>query len=364
MKNVYSFLIGLLFGICTLTATAQYCTPPGFISGPYTGITSVIFGGINNSTSGSDGYTDYTGSQTGSITAGTNQVITISMEDVITGTIFTDSLEVRVWFDWNQDFDFNDPGEEMISTQVDASSGIAIVSVSLAIPFSAMAGTTRMRIYEDMLEVDGHVAPSPCGYSSGSGQHGECEDYRIDVTASSAPPVPLFSSLNVGSGVMEFTDMSLNSPTSWSWDFNDPASGTSNTSSLQNPTHTFTTVGVPYQVTLMASSVNGNATTSNTVTPTTAAGVNSPEEVVNDFQIAPNPGMNGEAVTIYMKGDLGASVLWVYDVTGRLVLTCSWPNNSKSMLINTRDLKPGVFFVALEDTGGTLITKKLVIADR
>jgi len=364
MKYIYFFLIGIVFSMVTHTATAQYCTPPNFLTGPYTGITNVIFGGISNSTSGSDGYTDYSSTQIGAITAGTNKIITITMEDVVTGTGFTDSLEVRVWIDWNQDFDFTDPGEEMVNTQVNAASGTAIVSITLAIPFSATPGTTRMRVYEDMLEADGHSAPAPCGYSSGIGQHGECEDYGITVTASSAPPVAQFNALNLGAGVVEFTDISLNSPTTWSWNFDDPTSG-SNTSTLKNPTHTFATVGVSYNVCLNVSNINGNANTCNNILVTAAAGINTPQDNgVIDFQIIPNPITSGEDVQIHFRKELEVSELSVYDIAGRLVFRSSIDRGCDLLTVDTESFKPGVFFVTLEDEEGTVTTKRLVIANR
>jgi PKD repeat protein len=56
-----------------------------------------------------------------------------------------------------------------------------------------------------------------------------------------------------------FTDLSSNDGlpiTSWHWDFNDPYSQVPDTSFLQNPSHTFDSVGV-YQVTLTISNSNG-----------------------------------------------------------------------------------------------------------
>ncbi|MBK7029746.1 MAG: PKD domain-containing protein [Bacteroidales bacterium] len=50
-------------------------------------------------------------------------------------------------------------------------------------------------------------------------------------------------------GTVNFTDNSLGGPISWSWNFGDPASGANNTSSLQNPSHTYATAG-SYTVTL------------------------------------------------------------------------------------------------------------------
>lgn len=43
--------------------------------------------------------------------------------------------------------------------------------------------------------------------------------------------------------VIKFVDLSLGSPTQWFWEFGDPASGALNTSTTQNPLHSFTTIG-------------------------------------------------------------------------------------------------------------------------
>jgi gliding motility-associated-like protein len=56
-----------------------------------------------------------------------------------------------------------------------------------------------------------------------------------------------------------FTDLSLanvGTLTNWAWNFNDPASGAANTSSLQNPIHTFASSGT-YNVTLTVTNAKG-----------------------------------------------------------------------------------------------------------
>ncbi len=61
--------------------------------------------------------------------------------------------------------------------------------------------------------------------------------------------------------LVQFTDTTSPTPTSWSWNFGDPASGDANTSTVQNPTHVYTAAGV-YPVAL---TVSGGGTITNPV---------------------------------------------------------------------------------------------------
>ena len=79
---------------------------------------------------------------------------------------------------------------------------------------------------------------------------------RVDVAnAIQSLPVALFSagpSLTGTPGLtVDFTDLSPNSPTAWSWDFGDGA-----TSTAQNPSHTYNAPGI-YDVTLEVTEPNG-----------------------------------------------------------------------------------------------------------
>ena len=56
---------------------------------------------------------------------------------------------------------------------------------------------------------------------------------------------------------VQFTDLSTNTPTSWAWNFGDPGSGGLNTSTSQNPAHTYANVGL-YTVTLTATNGTGS----------------------------------------------------------------------------------------------------------
>ncbi|MCB2230977.1 PKD domain-containing protein [bacterium] len=77
----------------------------------------------------------------------------------------------------------------------------------------------------------------------------------ISVVSLDVPPVADFSA-DPTSGVaplaVQFTDLSTNNPTGWSWNFGDGG-----TSTLQNPSHTYTTAGT-YTVSLTASNAFGS----------------------------------------------------------------------------------------------------------
>ncbi len=75
-----------------------------------------------------------------------------------------------------------------------------------------------------------------------------------------AAPIPLFEYAHqINPEVTNFTDFSLNNPTSWSWDFGD-----GNTSTEQNPQHTFAS-NVPQTVCLTATNDSGSNTICRTI---------------------------------------------------------------------------------------------------
>lgn len=198
MKN-FNFFITVFFvffsAFCNIVNAQTYCVPPRFLTGPYTGITNVKVGSINNTSNSIDGYANFTtsvGACTMSRGSTVNFTVSCYYDPGMVGG-FTGNLNLRVWIDWNGDFDFNDAGEEALSKVVNCSGSTAskpntVATYTFTVPAGAVLGNTRMRVYEDMMPEDGHAVPTPCGYSSGLGQHGEAEDYKVIVsnTASTA----------------------------------------------------------------------------------------------------------------------------------------------------------------------------------
>lgn len=83
----------------------------------------------------------------------------------------------------------------------------------------------------------------------------------IPVTANAAPTASFSttSSSVCSATALQLTDQSTNSPTSWSWSSNPSSGVTFNTSSIKNPTATFSNAGT-YTITLVASNSSGSST--------------------------------------------------------------------------------------------------------
>jgi PKD repeat protein len=84
------------------------------------------------------------------------------------------------------------------------------------------------------------------------------------ITVYPPPPVAGFFGTPVSGApglVVSFTDTSTGSPTDWNWTFGDI--GAANTSTSQNPSHTYSTAGT-YSVTLTAANAGGNNTLTRT----------------------------------------------------------------------------------------------------
>jgi len=144
-------------------AGAVYCEASG---GCDEYIENITVGAINN-TSGCEGYGDFTDLST-EVEAGGSYPISFT----VGGGYSSD--EGAVWVDWNQDLDFDDPGEQVV---LDPATGYGPYVGDMIVPEDALAGETRMRC-----RLTWNATPAPCGATS----YGEAEDYTI-IVGESAP---------------------------------------------------------------------------------------------------------------------------------------------------------------------------------
>lgn len=183
MKN-YALLLTFLLSLSSINLSAQtYCTPPPFVSGPYTGITNVTLNNLNNNSPDNDGVSDFTSLSAAQLQKGQTYNMTVTTSHNLLG-VFSGNLNTVAWIDWNKDGDFLD-SDEKVYNAYDKFKGTYIESFT--VPSTALTGITRMRVYNDMPAYEGHEEPHPCGYSvypsNGLGQHGEVEDYSVNVSS-------------------------------------------------------------------------------------------------------------------------------------------------------------------------------------
>ncbi|WP_162089131.1 reprolysin-like metallopeptidase [Chryseobacterium aquaeductus] len=131
-------------------------------------IGNVKFGTINNTSTGTAGYENFTSIST-NVTRGTAN--TISITPVWTSTKYNEAY--AVYIDYNKDGDFTDSGERVWTK---TGSQTTPVTGSITIPSTATLGSTRMRV---MMQYNS-VPSSSCG----SYTYGQVEDYTLNIVSS------------------------------------------------------------------------------------------------------------------------------------------------------------------------------------
>lgn len=247
MKYTYLLLLALSFGFTvSFQSKAQCpivnsCTP-----GNATNSSAVIFGGgiyqvkigstfVNNSGGAADGYKDYC--SLGAVNVSMGAPFNIYVK---TGNNIAENL--KVFIDVNNDQTFSVTNEQFfLSTNAKIHSG------SIAIPSGITGQQLKLRITSDL--INSANLPGPCS----TPEYSQVEDYAIILQENVNPPVAQFkvSDTLTCSGLVTFTDQSINNPTSWTWSFGD-----GEFSSSQSPVHQYLTPGL-FSVKLKVASANG-----------------------------------------------------------------------------------------------------------
>jgi hypothetical protein len=172
-----TIIFSILFFIPAYTFSQTYNAVSGN-NGTSIYINSVVFNTINNSSGGGDddgdgdaGYDFF--SNTTTVTKGNTYTLTI---DVVKQS--KPEIYIKAWFDWNDDGDFTDAGEEYVLL---TNSNQTSVSQSITIPATASSGNIRLRI--------SYADGNPVTHS-GNYNNGETEDYEITVISPAPQPEP------------------------------------------------------------------------------------------------------------------------------------------------------------------------------
>lgn len=160
-------------------------------------------------------------------------------------------------------------------------------------------------------------------------------DWNLNINK----PTANFSE-SISGNTATFTNLSTSiaNTLNYSWNFGD-----GNTSSIANPSHTYTTSGT-YTITLIAS----NCIFSHTITKTIQIGALSiNENAVGTFEFYPNPTTN--QITLKVDNQLLGSVYTIYDTVGKSVL--NGKISSELNVIDLGNLSNGVYIIEVASEG-------------
>ncbi len=164
-----------------------------------------------NSVGPCETYTDYTALPAADLMLGNSYTVEVTL-----GTCNNNrDKSANVYIDFNQDNDFNDPGEDLGNTGL--TNGTATLSINFTIGMCPQPslGLTRMRI----VAVQGTGAISPCGTYT----RGETEDYsvRIITPAASGAFYLVGNAVSTGASCVQLTS-AVNSQLGMAWDIGAP----------------------------------------------------------------------------------------------------------------------------------------------
>ncbi|MBX2892238.1 MAG: S8 family serine peptidase [Saprospiraceae bacterium] len=222
--------------VTTLGASDPYCYSYGISWNHW--IAGVATSNLNNTSGVNYGYGNYTNLTVNAQKGNTYNITLTPNNNATPQTVYW-----RVWVDFNKDNDFNDSGEQVFQSTGSSNNP---VTGTITIPAAANVGTTRMRV---SMSLDNYS--TPCQVNDLR----EVEDYTIQISDGVQAPVANFSASSTCGQfplVVNFSDLSTNSPTAWSWNF-----GNGQTSTQQNPSATFNQPGI-YTVALSASNAGGS----------------------------------------------------------------------------------------------------------
>lgn len=253
--------------------TSNYCCSYG--------ITNVTFNTINwNSNDAIDGYSDFTCADSSLLVAGNPYPISVSVNPNSTSGF---DERVTVWIDYDNNGIFNNTNEKVYS---DTGLPYVVHSGIVYTPASATLNTRlRMRVISDE---SANIITDACYVP----MRGQVEDYMLYFIANTLPPIANFTSnftIIPAGNTVNFNDLSINAPTSWSWTFTGGFPGNSTT---QNPANILYTTAGTYPVKLVATNGFG----SDSLTQVTYI------TVVNAANICQSTTMSSNSGLIYDSG--------------------------------------------------------------
>ncbi len=206
----------------------------------------------------------------------------------------------------------------------------------------------------------------PVSLTSSNGFGSDLETKSNYITVSGTAPSANFSGtpLNGNSPLhVQFTDLSTNTPTSWSWSF---PGGTPSSSAIKNPVSIYNTPGV-YSVSLTSSNGYGSdiETKTNYITVTSTADIEESDKASNDLKVFPNPVYDLIHITFDVQYNKELTIELI-DISGNTIKTFyhDIPKIGVNRLtFNKGALSSGTYFVVFRYNTDIIKNEKIVILD-
>ncbi len=309
----------------------------------------------NESASGVAAYTDYSATQKATLTFGASYSLAVSR---LTNS---NSLNYKAWIDFNVDGDFNDAGEEVMSTGAitgfDATATITVPNKS-----ASFEGSTRLRVASSY----GAFSNTPCGVNT----VGEFEDYGIELANDNAIPVITL----VGKDTL-YVERTGTANGCWAevanntYSANDPTEGDMTSKVVLNSDLDCTIPGI-YSIDFTLSDASGNAAMPKRRTVYVVLDRTAPTLTLNGKAIETieqcgtynEPGaiatdaVDGNLTTaIIITGSVNASKVGDYTLT-YTVSDAQGNTSVKTRIVQVRDTKkPGIYTVGNRITNNSIV---------
>lgn len=214
---------------------------------------------------------------------------------------------------------------------------------------------------DEMLTVVGLDSNYTHTYSSGGvyqptlemihyGYEGNCVDDSIETVVVLDTAIANFNYNHSGGGNYQFSNLSNNANTYY-WDFGD-----GDTSSLQNPSHVYTTSN-NYNVCLTVTGSNGCNSNTFCDLVTFVTNVKGFSDT-HKFKIYPIP--SNKFFIVQVPKEYKQGIVLLTDIVGKTVGSFA-VDNQEEVKILTNEINSGVYFVSVESDGQKVYTQRIII---
>lgn len=333
---------------CGACQDLAYC-PSAAQSTQYEWIENVTLASINNSSGNNNGYGDFTGISTDLATFTSN---TISVTPGFAGGTYPE------WFvaylDFNQDGDFNDPGEKVFDTETTVNT---TVTGEIVVPGTATLGITRLRVIM-------RWNASPAGPCAASFNNGEVEDYCVNIVAGTPPNCLVPSDLAVIDTMMTTATLSWTTvPDANGYTVQHRKVGITGWTTTQAQTNSLEIspleVCKDYEVHVRSNCTGTTSDYSSSIFFKTACVSSTEDALAERLELSATPNPFTDELTLKFKLDAAQLVNFeIADVCGRIVFERQQFFHTGSNQISiSPNLVSGVYFVKMQVENGLLVKK-------